>query len=146
MKLNLGSGPNPLDGFVNLDQRTGWRFEAGLPYEAASVEAITISHALMYVRLDDWPAVFSEFARVLYPDGIIRITEDATDDQSSLRYGGHQEAATLTSVDLVGSHLRAVGFRWAEVGADETMFIDGSLCQRFHGDPPKVFFVEGVKL
>ena len=56
MRLNLGCGEEHLiDGFVNLDARTGWHFEDGLPYPDGSVEAITISHALMYVPLSAWP-------------------------------------------------------------------------------------------
>ncbi len=92
MKLNLGSGAHPLEGFVNLDKQNGWTFEQGLWYSDRSVEAITISHALMYVPLAEWPRVFTELARVLVPGGIVRITEDATNDPESERYGGFHDA------------------------------------------------------
>lgn len=145
MRLNLGSGGHPLDGFDNLDL-PGWRFEDGLGYADESVEAITISHALMYVVGDDWPAVFAELARVLESGGgVVRITEDSTSDPESERFGGHPDAVTLTSPLLVLDHLRDAGLGATEVSADVSFFSDYSLIQRWHGDPPKVFHVEGFK-
>lgn len=153
MKLNLGSGPNPLDGFENLDpnpdylidDRATWSFEQSLPYPDASIEGISISHALMYVALIDWPAAFNEIARVLQPGGIVRITEDATDDPESERYGGWSDAVTLTSLELVRSHLRQVGLRTRAYTSSTSGFADLSLCQAWHGEAPKVFWIEGRK-
>ncbi len=152
MKLNLASGAHPLDGFENLDRdglllgRTvTWTFESGLPYEDESIEAITESHGLMYVALADWPFVFSEFARVLAPNGVVRITEDATDDPHSDRFGGFHDAVTLTSVDLVTMHLHQAGLLASVMPSGISQFTDLSLCQAWHGREPKVFFIEGVK-
>ena len=147
MKLNLASGVHPLDGFANLDPTIdGWTFESGLgDYPGGSVEGITISHALMYVALEDWPFVFSEFARVLEPGGVIRITEDATDDRRSPRYGGFDDAVTLTSSVLVRVYLESAGLHGHTCAPWFTHFKDGSLIQRWHGEPPKVFHVEGIK-
>lgn len=145
MKLNLGSGARPLDGFDNLDLENGWRFQDGLPYPDGSVEGVTISHALMYVPLDEWPPVFTEIARVLAPGGVVRVTEDATDDPSSSRNGGFPGAVTLTSSWLVLQHLTAAGLHAAQVRSDQTFFEDRSLVQQHHGRSPKVFHVEGVK-
>lgn len=146
MKLNLGCGAYRIDGFDNLDKLTGWQFEDGLGvYADGSVEGATASHSLMYVPLDYWPAVFAEFARVLEPGGVIRITEDATDDPRSERFGGHHDAVTLTTATLVSTHLLAVGLPPMIVRADQTLFPDGSLIQNHHGGSPKAFFVEGVR-
>jgi len=149
VKLNLGSGAHPLGGFENLDLTNGWRFEDGLgQYPDGSVEGITISHALMYVALADWPFVFSEIARVLEPGGVVRITEDATDDPASERFGGFDGAVTLTSSALVRQHLAAAGLDDYDRTPHLTYFDDGldsSLIQTWHGDPPKVFHCEGVK-
>lgn len=147
MKLNLGSGAHPLEGFENLDAETGWRFEDGLgAYPDGSVEAITISHALYRLPLADWPPAFAEFARVLEPGGILRITEDSTDDRRSPRYGGFHDAVTLTSAELVIAHMDAAGFEYvARIASGFSRFRDGSLIQRWHGEPPKVFHVEGTK-
>lgn len=144
-KLNLGSGPNMLDGFVNLDASRGWHFEDGLIDDDGTIDGITISHALMYVAIKDWPAVFSELARVLKPGGIVRVTEDSTDDQESERFGGWHDAVTLTSAKLVRKHMRAAGLIAVTQRADQSGFRDLSLCQSFHGPEPKVFFIEGRK-
>ena len=146
MKLNLGAGPCELDGFINLDAAEGWHFEDGLAgYADGSVEAITESHALMYVALEDWPFVFAEFARVLEPDGIIRITEDDTENPESERFGGWHDSVTLTSPDLVRKYLKSAGLRTRLQEAGSSGFRDLSLCQAYHGEEPKVFFIEGKK-
>jgi hypothetical protein len=145
MKLNLASGAHPLKGFVNLDKENGWLFEDGLlEYEDESVEAITESHGLMYVPLGAWLFVFSEFARVLQRGGVIRITEDATDDPRSPRYNGFRDAITLTSPLLVAQHLEHAGLRWTHA-EKFSWFRDETLMQSWHGAPPKVFFIEGIK-
>lgn len=143
-RLNLACGPHVVEGYENLDQPR-WRFEDGLPYDDGSVEAIHIGHALMFVQLDDWPFVFAEIARVLQPGGVVRITEDSTDDPESERYGGFHDAVTLTSVDLVRKHLKLAGLKTRVRDATSTGFTDDSLLQAHHGAPPKVFFVEGTK-
>lgn len=146
MKLNLGFGDDPLEGFVNLDKRHGWRFESGLALPGKSVAAITVSHALMYVTPEDLPYVIKEFYRVLLDDpGVLRITEDDCDNPASPRFGGHPEARSLTSPARTRAALEAAGFLVKDCTAAESFFEDNSLCQHLHGDPPKVFFIEGIK-
>ena len=143
LRLNLGGGINPIAGFVNLDRSTGWRFETGLTdYATGSVEAITVSHALMYVAVEEWPFVFGEMARVLDSGGIIRITEDAIGAAGSSRPSIRPRAAVATSADLVLEHLHAAGLPGRVVAPDETSFRDGSLIQQNYGAPPDVFHVE----
>lgn len=145
-KLNLGCGPHHLAGFDNLDANTGWRFEDGLrDYPDASVEAISISHSTMYLPLEVWPKVFADFARVLKPGGIVRITEDSTDDPTSARFGGFHDAVTLTTPALVRKHLRGAGLTAKKHTATSTGYVDDSLCQDWHGGEPKTFFLEGRK-
>lgn len=154
LRLNLGCGNprerswHPIDGLVNMDKSLGWSFEDGLgDFVDHSVSGITISHALMYVPVDKWPYVFSEFARVLAPGGVVRITEDVTDDPKSRRFGGWQgsePAVTLTTTALVRRHLEQAGLVVHELGKHESKYRDLSLCQAQHGDD--VFFLEGVKL
>lgn len=156
LRLNLGCGTpgtaswHPILGMVNLDKSVGWYFEDGLgEFADHSVAAVTVSHALMYVAIEHWPFVFSEFSRVLADDGIIRITEDVTDDPASSRFGGwhgSEPAVTLTHAALVLEHLSRAGLQAAEVDRDRTGYRDGSLKQAQHGEAPHVFFVEGRKL
>lgn len=154
MILNLGCGTpgarswHPIEGAVNLDKSMGWCFEDGLRAHAdGAVDGITVSHSLMYVALADWPAVFAEFARVLRDEGVIRITEDETSDTRSRTFKiGWHDAVTLTSAALVKAHLEAVGLVAHDVAQDETHFADRSLIQQQHGNPPHVFFCEGVRM
>ncbi len=145
VKLNLGSGAHPLGGFVNLDKDSGWQFEDGLRYKTSSVAAVTVSHSLMYVDIDNWRFVFAEIKRVLKRNGVVRVTEDDAISPDSARYGGFHDAVTLTSPHLVLQHMRDVGLEAQVVGPGETLFKDETLIQQWHGAPPKVFFVEGVK-
>lgn len=146
MRLNLGSGIYTIPGFENLDKTTGWTFESGLgQYPDSSVEGISVSHALMYVHIDDWPYVFDEFARVLQPAGVLRIQEDSTADPASPRYGGYHDAVTLTTPELVRDFMEDVGLSVFDVGPDETWFIDRSLIQKLHQGPPLSFAIEGVR-
>lgn len=145
LRLNLACGPHPIDGWENLDANTGWRFEDGLPYPDGSVEAIHIGHGLMYVDLADWPAVFAEVARVLEPGGIVRVTEDDTENPDSERYGGWHDAVTSTGPKILRKHLRAAGLTVSKQTATTTGYRDDSLLQAWHGAEPKVFFIEGRK-
>jgi glycosyltransferase involved in cell wall biosynthesis/LmbE family N-acetylglucosaminyl deacetylase len=156
LRLNLGCGtPNtrswhPIQGFVNLDKSLGWKFEEGLgDFIEGSVAGITVSHSLMYVHESQWPRVFAEFARVLEPRGVIRITEDSACDPKSGRYGGwkgSEPAVTLTSPELVRKYLEGAGLVVTDVTRDETKYRDKSLCQAQHGAPPDVFFIEGMRV
>lgn len=146
VKLNLACGYNPLDGFVNLDRRLGWRFEDGLgDYHDGTVDAITISHALMYVPIEEWPAVFAEFARVLKPGGVLRVTEDAIGAPGSERPTIRPGAEVATNRELVVDHIVRTGLVARPVTPNSSGFRDGSLIQTNYGDPPTVFHVEGLK-
>lgn len=162
VKLNLGSGRHPLDGFENLNE-PGHEWPAIewtaplLPYEAESIEAVTISHLLMYLEL---PVIFEllrEVRRVLaraYPiididrmaRGVVRITEDETWGPYTGRPGVQPGACTATSEYLLAGLLVQSGFGAAQhVQPDATRYRDGSLIQQWHGDPPNVFHVEAYK-
>jgi predicted SAM-dependent methyltransferase len=145
MKLNLGCGKYPLEGFVNRDKQTGWMFENGLTEEDNSVEAITISHSLMYVDESEYIFVFKELYRVLQKGGVLRITEDETSNVLSERYGGHVDNVTLTNPKKMRKYMEYVGFKVFDVKPEETLYKDDSLIQNFHGVPPKVFHIEGIK-
>lgn len=156
LRLNLGCGTegtrswHPMPGLVNLDKSMGWRFEDGLPdFLTGSVAGITVSHALMYVALPDWSRVFREFARVLAPGGVIRITEDDATSGASSRCGGwkgSEPAVTLTDAAMVRAALVGAGLQAFDATASTTRYRDASLCQAQHGEPPDVFFIEGVRV
>jgi hypothetical protein len=155
LRLNLGCGTpstrswHPILGLVNLDKSMGWCFEDGLgDFVDGSVAGITVSHALMYVDEAQWPRVFAEFARVLRPGGVVRITEDDTAHEKSRRHGGWKgsdAAVAMTSPAIVRAHLARAGLTAVDVTRETTRFEDRSLCQSQHGAAPDVFFIEGVR-
>lgn len=155
-RLNLGCGDptnaswHPMPGFVNLDKSLGWSFEDGLgEFIDGTVDGITVSHSLMYVLPEDWPEVMREFARVLRPGGVVRITEDDTEHPGSRTYGkgwqGSQPAKILTGPAMVRRYLEGAGFTVHDVDERTTHYTDGSLMQAQHGPRPDVFFIEGVR-
>lgn len=155
LRLNLGCGTpgtrswHPIEGLVNLDRSLGWCFEDGLgAFADESVAGITISHALMYLEVVNWPAFLKDCWRVLVRGGVLRITEDDAHNPESSRFGGWQgsePAIALTSAAFVSTQLIAAGFRVYHVTEQTTEYRDRSLCQAQHGAPPDVFFIEGVK-
>lgn len=146
IRLNLGSGPNPLRGFVNLDKDSGWKFEDGLEaYGDGTVEAITVSHALMYVDVERWSFAFWEFARVLQTGGVLRITEDAIGGPGSTRPVMRPRAAVATTPALVLEHMAAAGLRADVVDPATTRYGDRTLIQENYGTAPDVFHAEAVK-
>lgn len=152
LKLNLGAGPHRLEGFDNLDKGTGWLAEAGLPYRDESVEAVTVSHLLQYIHARAWMQVFLEIHRALVPGGVVRITETdclnpGSDCFLALTWSwvNDQDWITLTHPSVVEAFMARAGFQVARVQPHETYYTDGSLIQAWHGHPPRVFHVEGIK-
>lgn len=151
LKLNLGAGPKPLQGFVNLDACPKysdigeWAFQKHLPFTDASVAGITISHALYAMPETQWDFILGECFRVLCPGGVLRITDDDTESTSSPR---HKEPypgiACRTGPEMAKRHLVLAGFTAHSTGPDQTNFVDGSLIQAYR-DPGYTFHVEGVK-
>jgi SAM-dependent methyltransferase len=143
VKLNLGCGDHQLAGFANLDKP--WHIQDGLDYETGSVDAITVSHMFLYVPLPDWPVALAECFRVLKPGGVLRVTEDNTEDPDSERYGGWHDAITLTGPKMIRAALKEAGFIPRKMHEGQSLYRDLSLCQAWHGDEPKVCFFEGAK-
>lgn len=144
-KLNLGCGVNRLEGFTNLDITDGWSFEKGPYPHYGTVDAITISHALMYVEESRLPWVMYELYKCLRFFGTIRITEDDTEHPESQRRDGFPGYVTKTGPVMMRRYLEEAGFTVYDVSPTKTYFQDNSLIQRFHGEPPKVFHLEAKK-
>lgn len=147
-KLNLGAGEHKLFDFDNLDPsyEQPWRFEDGLSmYEDDSVDAITTSHALMYVPGEKWRACFEEMARVLRPGGVVRITGDNIGGEGSTRTEIRPGAEVETSPGLALELLEEVGLGPEHVTENISVWHDRSLIQTNYGSEPDVFHVEGVK-
>lgn len=73
MKLNLGCGEHPIEGWENWDRKNGhevWPLEG---VADASVDEIRASHVLEHFSHAKVPEVVAEWARVLRPGGRLRI-------------------------------------------------------------------------
>ena len=78
IRLNLGSGPFPLPGFINVDQ-----FESvnpdlvcdvlSLPYEPGTVNEIYAGHILEHFRFDDGMRALRYWYRILCHGGVISV-------------------------------------------------------------------------
>ncbi len=172
-KLNLGAGINPRKGFINLDINPDlparfpdydmriWNIRDGLvdvlnlpEIEAESVDAITESHTLMYLRVEEYEKFFRDVFWVLRKGGVFRITEDDCENPDCGKYGlpWHGEELkesgppSITGPKMMRAELEKVGFevhdmlKWGE-----TLWIDNSLQQNHHGGIPRVFYMEAVK-
>jgi hypothetical protein len=149
VKLNLGSKHRKLEGFDNLDKIFGWHFQDGLPeYQANSVDGITISHALMFLTETEIKQFMGEMWRVLKVDGVVRISEDDTENPlSDLFQTGNIASGPkcLTGPKMMRSLLEEAGFTVYDVNRVTTHFTDKSLMQAYRGGAPHRFFIEGVK-
>lgn len=77
LKLNIGSGEDYLDGYINLDINTNSNaniirdLERGLPFDDNKFDEIYCSHVLEHIKSLFF--VMNEFWRVLKPGGILII-------------------------------------------------------------------------
>jgi predicted SAM-dependent methyltransferase len=79
LKLNLGSGQEPLDGFVNIDfvgapVDLAWHLGDGVPFADGTVDAVLSEHVLEHLTLPQAQGVLHEAFRVLRPGGALRVS------------------------------------------------------------------------
>lgn len=72
MKFNLGAGEQPLDGWQNLDLKTGHTIYP-LPVADGSADEIRASHVLEHFPRADVVAVVTDWVRALKPGGTLRL-------------------------------------------------------------------------
>ncbi|HVF50870.1 MAG TPA: methyltransferase domain-containing protein, partial [Pyrinomonadaceae bacterium] len=81
--LNIGCGPNTLDGWVNLDMARGenivvWDLRLGLPVADASCAAIFGEHVIEHMPKEAAAKLLRECHRALQKGGVLRLsTPDA---------------------------------------------------------------------
>jgi len=72
LKLNLGSGDCPIDGYVNIDRKNGQEAYP-LDYADNSVDEIRASHILEHFGLHEISKVLENWAVKLKPGGLLKI-------------------------------------------------------------------------
>ena len=78
LRLHLGSGGHPLEGWVNIDilgmePDLYWDLRSGIPFPDGSAEAVFLEHVIEHFTLADDLDLLEDCRRVLAPGGIIRI-------------------------------------------------------------------------
>lgn len=119
-KLNLGCGEYPVEGYENIDIKTGHSI---YPLEEAdnSVDEIRASHVLEHFSHREIQKVFAEWCRALKPGGLIKIAVPDFDLICRLHTNGQLDHADLY---LMGGHID-------EYDQHGTAFTDNRLCQLF---------------
>ena len=120
--VNIGCGPNPLPGWVNLDAARGdkidvvWDLRRGLPLPDESCAAIFGEHVIEHIPQAGAERLLRECHRVLRPGGVVRLsTPDAgkflrayVNDKEFLADPRFPESAD-TSMDRVNMMMREYG-------------------------------------
>ena len=72
VRLNLGAGDIPIDGYINIDRKTGQEAYP-LAYEDGSVDEIRASHILEHFGLHEIKDVISNWVDKLKPGGLLKV-------------------------------------------------------------------------
>ena len=77
MKINIGAGSCPLEGYLNIDRSTGGEayplMQNGVVFETGVADEIRASHVLEHFSHRDTLNVLKEWVRVLKPGGLLKI-------------------------------------------------------------------------
>lgn len=125
LKLDIGGGDHPLDGFVNIDRKVG-KEAFPLEYADGSVDEIHASHVLEHFSYADAKEALKEWNRVLKPGGTLRVavpdlnkvTKDTSiGDNATWRFhlmGGQTDPndfhRSCWTTELLDAHLHEAGF------------------------------------
>lgn len=79
LKVNLGSGYAPLEGFVNIDflgapVDVAWNLADGIPFDDGTVDALLSEHVLEHLTLQQGLGVLEDAYRALRPGGVLRVS------------------------------------------------------------------------
>lgn len=126
VKLNLGAGPNPAPGYINLDRKTGQEVYP-LAYADDSVDEIRASHVLEHFGHGVVVDVLKDWFRALKPGGIMKIAVPDLEwiaqnylsggdiNTQSYLMGGQTDAddqhRTVFDRELLTAAMRGVGLR-----------------------------------
>ncbi len=95
-KLNLGSGLNYLNGYVNIDiqERVSpdliHDVSAGLPFKTSTIEEVRAHHFLEHLHRDCVIFVMTEIWRVLVPNGLLDVVVPSTEGLGAFQDPTHQ--------------------------------------------------------
>lgn len=88
MKLNLGSGPKPIEGYQNLDRKTGHEVYP-LSFADGVADVVRASHVLEHFSHRETALVLADWVRVLKPGGWLKLAVPDFDYASTHRDHPH---------------------------------------------------------
>lgn len=101
LKLDIGGGDHPLEGFVNIDRKVG-KEAYPLEYADDSVDEIHASHILEHFSYADAKTALREWHRVLKPGGTMRI---AVPDLNKITRDTPLEGESIWRFQLMGGQM-----------------------------------------
>jgi len=123
LKIQLGCGIHPLDGWMNLDPRfhlrsniLDWDYSRLIPCTDNKADIVFTSHTFNYIEDSFYETALLDIWRVLRPGGVLRMAEDRTESGYIWRLPGQRAAGTgeIKSVPTqarILQALRNVGFK-----------------------------------
>ena len=78
LRVNLGSGSRPIEGWVNVDlvgmgAEVAWNLAHGPPFPPGSVDAVFLEHVLEHFLAVDAMGVLRQAHEMLRPGGVVRV-------------------------------------------------------------------------
>ena len=114
IRLNLGAGAKPLEGWMNIDHKSGGEAYPLDGFADGTVDEVRASHLLEHFAQRDLLPVVEEWIRVLKPGGLLRIAVPDMAwiaDQLAARKGQpHDEPQTLLLAYAMGGQTNADDF------------------------------------
>lgn len=111
VKLNLGSGPVPIHGMLNVDNEPFFKPDQIVdlsvfpwPWESDTVDAVLASHVIEHIP--EWQKFFSECVRILKPGGTLRIVVPHFNDIESMTEDGHLHVFSLMTFKHLAHGIR----------------------------------------
>lgn len=102
-KLNLGSGPRKLEGYINIDIRPEadpdivHDVETGLPYKDNYFDEVRAWDFLEHIRIGKTIFVMEEIYRVLKPNGKLIVYVPSTDGRGAFQDPDHKSFWNINS-------------------------------------------------
>lgn len=124
MKLNLGSGRNPVPGYINVDKFGAPDIKCDLemfpwPWESNSVDEILLNHVLEHLgeSTETYLSIMKEMYRVCKPGATVTIVVPHPRHDDFLNDPTHVRPVTADSLGLFSKRLNQL---WEKQGASNT--------------------------
>ena len=137
MKLNFGAGEAKLEGYVNVDLDDASKPDIvcdirknDMPFEKNSIEMIQMFHCIEHIEYKYWSKVFTEFWRVLEPNGMLFLAYPEFEKCAKYYLENHLGLRDLFRNTLYGRQLYAGDYHVTPMRTSEV--IDALYHHGFH--------------